>query len=1050
VQSNYPPYDSIASMVLFGIFSLTDRHKRRARVAQNKQDKQDSCNACSCDSFDPTKWSSCSFDVTAFFRSDEENDYDKVEFMNESNNTLGSDQFFPTPPGTAMSGGMDRPAIHIDFDPDVILRKSSNLLDTRIDNDEDADADFEIGLNAVAGFAKRLDQPNLTSPQSPQLPLPQKSSESSLEEEAPSPMPYQKPQIDINLNQGLKKLADPNPHTEYIVMRYKRARIESSLDHLCPPTDRIFSRRRHTRPTTEKISNTTKSKMSSKIEGEEESSPTFNLDLPYSTIISINQQDEPPSVGRRTRPTTEKISNTTMSKISSKIEGVEELSSKFNLDLPYSTIIPINQQDGPLPVTATQSETNLNAHKVNHHLRNDTTPITLENTSIDEKNSSTNEKQPSLYTSSAITTNEPHGLQAPHSTTNMVESQPDESLGKKACSEPTPIPTTIPNSFVDENHTFLNISEAFSQDESNASDPHPRTTGLNAANRQQCRSFRSLGDDISEGRGNEKRGEFEEQRRNGKLCFFNSEDRIDYVKNPHLYRRENNDKPSYIETRVERDYTINPNNEQEENETGRDSLDLYITGETSDKKNTTSANKFGEDDDNLSYKPSFREKPSNDNDLSYASSMLSKAFASDNAEKEQDYNISYRTAELDEIVEEPRSQVSLNAHREEDEFFLSYESEKITAVISNARADEKACKNETGEPSKNAMPSNELSPVKHPLHQDGKSPVTFNVGVKQQSYNSDFRPGNGHDISSITLNLLPQPSSISTHTLRVGSSFSSSYSTDNPNILVLKNRLQQIRNRIHGRIQDNALFEPSKALLIHDVKKDCCNDIGDKPSKSSIYDAKKSNFIDIGVQPSISSLHDVKKDYSVDIGVQSSMSSIHDTKKSNFIDIGVQPSMSSIQDVKKGHCIDVEEEGEWEGWEESYQNIPNLMDGIRSEDGVTVQDNGQLIKLANKPEKPSSPTGVEDFEPGMESPFYMVSVAGIGEKGGTKLLHDLARSDSMSTMALLSASNLSKLKEGQKSSTSNINDSSTGRHSILRLKSRLRRIEENVKVLKMC
>lgn len=101
---------------------------------------------------------------------------------------------------------------------------------------------------------------------------------------------------------------------------------------------------------------------------------------------------------------------------------------------------------------------------------------------------------------------------------------------------------------------------------------------------------------------------------------------------------------------------------------------------------------------------------------------------------------------------------------------------------------------------------------------------------------------------------------------------------------------------------------------------------------------------------------------------------------------------------------------------------------------------------------------MEDFEPSVESSFFRAEVAGMGENGGTKLLQEVEESDSLSTMAMLSATNLTSSKEGKRVfktfSTIEKNNSIVSvteeNECIRRLKARLRQIEENVELAKMC
>jgi len=788
--------------------------------------------------------------------------------------------------------------------------------------------------------------------------------------------------------------------------------------------------------------------------------------------------------------------------MSSKME--EESSTIAHLDLPYSTNIPIDRQKGPLLVGTTILEPNVDIHKESHHPQNDTTPKFISSLASSQKTPSAEENQPLLYASSTITTNEANEQQTPtvarislHNTTKMLEL---ESLRKKTDPAPISTSTTVPNSSMDESQTFLVTQEAFSvetsnskaadinddnasnvsfpdivqptcmSEESNSSDPSK--SGLNAAEKQRWRSIGSLGDDISEGRGKDKSDEFEEQSRNGQLCFFDSEDRIEYMKNPHLFRQANNDKPSYIEMLVEIDQTKNPNHNQEKDKKGDGVQDLFVTVETgiiSDTENITLANNISEDDEydeSLPYKPSkstgLKEKPPQskhitdtdiDQDLSYTSLNFARAVITGHSEIKDDHNISFAPSKVDEIMEGESSNISHWAHRKEDDLLLSYGSEKFTLAVHNEHAGDDDDKNVSYDPSKIATAANQLYPVNHPLHPNEKSdpPPTLNLVLEQQPYHSDHDPDSGDDNISNSFTILPQTSSLTTHTLRIASSSgSSSYSSDNPNILILRNRLHQIRSRIQGnisdiRVQDDSLFKPSMSS-IRDAKTDNCNDIRVEPSLSSIRDANKD---EIGVKSSLSSIRDANKD---EIGDKSSLSSTLDSKKD---DIGVTSSLSSAHGTKND-CNDTERE--WKGCTESYQDIPNLMDGIWSEDDVISQDNNryQATKLVMEPEKPSSPTGVEEFEPRVESSFFKAEVAGMGENGGTKLLQEVERSDSISTMALLSASNLTPLKQGKKvyDASSPTEENSTiglvgeGNECILRLKARLRQIEESVKVAK--
>jgi len=202
--------------------------------------------------------------------------------------------------------------------------------------------------------------------------------------------------------------------------------------------------------------------------------------------------------------------------------------------------------------------------------------------------------------------------------------------------------------------------------------------------------------------------------------------------------------------------------------------------------------------------------------------------------------------------------------------------------------------------------------------------------------------------------ILHQTSSLTTHSLQVTESFSSSYSSDNPNILVLKTRLQEIRDKIKGnltdiRIRNDSLFSPSMVSTYE----------GDAVDKNNMIESNGSS------------------------------------------------------------------------------HMPNLMDGIRSEDDISVHLAGHddhKIRPGIGPDKRASPTGVDEFESDdtsqvKQSLFPTSKVTESGEMGAY-----IGKSD------------------GIYDSLPNKNTSIMGsdKQSILKLKARLRQIEMKVKSGILC
>merc|ERR1740124_1809620 len=849
--------------------------------------------------------------------------------------------------------------------------------------------------------------------------------------------PSSRPSTEINqLFRGLKKTAKLNPHTEHIVSHYDRHVIELHLDYICPPIDRIcgidisttkrpiVTKPTPIRPATRKTSNTSSSKRSMKIEEEKWSEEKWSLSIsnPIHTM----------------RPVTHKNRNTTNRKPAIKTEE-EGLSSVSHLNLNYSTVIPIQQLKQPTPVLSTQLS------KV------------------------------------------------------MLKREPNQHLRKKPTPEPILPPTLIPNSFTDDTQSYLEIQKALSIET-------PPTA------REQWRCTPSLFDDMSEGgaKGIVDSDDVECKSINGQLCFFDSKDKIDYTKDPEYFHQDmggkladnehdidymkhpnhaqNNDKKLYFfddEDNIK--YKTNPDSFHHDNSSRGNASPYGIDGLCDPR--TANSSRLGTDDsqklvnglgDNilndsnvsldttqlslsdglfhnkpdflqtlieedaddhlLSYEPTkfamvTENQPSyishyankdHDHDLSFDQSSHVKHLADKHndhglsfdqpshvkhlADKDNDRNLSFdQLSHVNHLADQDNSpsDAPKTFTIDDRDHLLSHDHIDFHTVSKDQpshihhHADKDNDDNLSYVPSEFAVVLDDQPSIAK--HSTDKKDTNIEMVLKNQPSHSNQHPDNMRD-NSTAITILSITSSLTAHTtcsthstrsLQFANSFSSSYSSENPNILVLKQRLNQIRNKIRGNLSDIRVR----------------NDNLFSPSMRSTYDRKNED------------------------------------------DTG-------------------EEQNETPPCEKEYHNIPNLMDGVASEDDVTARGDHQcqLSKLSIESEKPPSPTGVDDFESAMvveestnilkKSSFFSSEVAGVDEIGGTEPLSTFGKSDSVSKIAMLPATNLASFSirnenlydGGAPSMPISMTRRCLGEENqcILKLKARLRQIEKSVQDGKLC
>jgi len=749
--------------MVFGLFSLTasarpNRKKRAVNVITSQDDDApDGCFKCA--DYDVSKWSACSFDVTAFLRADDDDDRtggrevkDMKNVLNESDPTLDTNRSFPTPPGTAAAIGKHNPMVIFDFDPDAIRQRKSNEMQEKNDDD---DIEVELGLelnvnvNAEAVVEDIMDHEIIPQPRGP-----------------------------LTLKKGLKNLAKPNPNTEYIVLSYNRIRIEQHLDYFCPPTDREPTISKRTkRPNTQKTSNMSSS---SKPWITEEKSSISHINQDFSTVIPIvrpKQQPKPKPV------TLVPQSNTNIM--------VEQHQPNQHLQQNlYPKLIDI-------PTTFTDSQIYLETNvafsldtmsTIQEKIEENVFPTTADMGQHHEQqheqgNLSSMEEASGLYQSDpsikkqwrsirSLADDMSEGIGTKESIDKVLKARQDqlsESIGAKESMDKVLKARQDQLSFFDDKDEidYQENPDCFRHDTSN-----DRSNVVSPA-------------------------------------FFDHGDKIDYRKNPGSFHHDtNSDKtkvvsPAFFEHGDETDYLKNPNRFRQNTNGDK--------GKVVSPSNKIGILHNGHTFSNWKLDKEDRQKVSNDLDYGNTSDISRLSMDQNqltpplqhikylSMEDDQDYDqdIFYAPKNFASVIEDRPSQTHHHQTDKIDDHDLSYEPTEFSNIFQDRPS-------YSGHHANDDPDKTTYTPKKAAIIKDNQLP--------------QFVDGN-RDATSITTSItLQESSSLTMHSLRAAETLSSSYSSiDNPKINVLKTRLGEIRSRIKVNLKDirlrnDSLFSPSIPL----------------------------------------------------------------------------------------------------------------------------------------------------------------------------------------------------------------------------------------------